>query len=56
MEASEHVWMQISEGPDMTIGDVCMGCSDPAIGKWVPVSFCDISKANMESYYTYESV
>lgn len=53
MDASEsgHVLMQIQEGPYMTVGDVCAGCSDPDNGVWVPVSFCDEASRYTENYY-----
>jgi hypothetical protein len=45
-QASEHVPMQIgthdAEGRRTFAppGDVCAGCSDPGVGRWVPVSQC----------------
>lgn len=47
----EHSLMQISEGPDMTVGDVCGGCSDPDNGVWVPVSFCEDAAKWAADYY-----
>lgn len=53
MDASEvqHRLLQISEGPYMTVGDVCSGCSDPDNGVWVPASFCEAAKADMDAFY-----
>lgn len=53
MDASEvqHVLGQVREGPDMTVGDVCEGCSDPEAGIWVPASFCSAAKADMDAFY-----
>jgi hypothetical protein len=28
-----------------TPGDVCLGCSDPEAGRWVPVIDCDVALA-----------
>jgi hypothetical protein len=27
------------------IGEVCLGCSDPVAGRWVPRSFCSVADA-----------
>lgn len=31
-----------------TPGDVCLGCSDPAAGRWVPVTQCETALAIYE--------
>ncbi len=31
-----------------TPAEVCMECSNPETGEWVPVSFCDKAKAAMD--------
>lgn len=30
---------------NQTPGDVCVECSDPETGRWVPVSFCQLQPA-----------
>lgn len=30
-------------------GDVCLGCSDPNSGHWVPVSQCEIALATLDA-------
>lgn len=32
-----------------TPGDVCLGCSDPDQGLWVPVSACAEARANLDA-------
>jgi hypothetical protein len=32
-----------------TPGEVCLGCSDPQSGIWVPVSFCPQARALLPS-------
>lgn len=54
-EPRKHVPSQIgthdAEGfrTHMTPGDVCLGCSDPASGRWVPVSQCPQAMAALDT-------
>lgn len=55
-----HQWMQIgttdSEGfrTHTTPGDVCVECSAPSIGKWVPVSQCKAAMITWEQDHQEE--
>lgn len=35
-----------------TPGEVCLACSDPEAGRWVPASFCPQARAVMEAEAT----
>jgi hypothetical protein len=51
MDRSEHSMMEISIDTWSAVGDVCIACSDPDAGIWVPVSFCPEAKADADKYY-----
>lgn len=41
MSDVEHVPASLRDGLRWeSQGDICTGCSDPEMGRWVPVSFC----------------
>jgi hypothetical protein len=51
MTAYEHVPvpMYFDEFRVTTPGEVCLACSDPDIGLWVPASFCERASQVMET-------
>lgn len=55
-EQAEHLPGEITNWNHAPHGDVCMGCSDPHAGRWVPVSRCGLAMTAFEDGSAFNTV